>query len=107
MEHLSLLQKQSTVYINLFTYTVKHRLMQNFQTFDSMNRLLTCFHWLESCSVVLYCGAVYFAILFSLLLNVLENLSVLSTLMGAKEVTFSLKRMNFIDFTWQLVMPWD
>ena len=49
-------------FINTLTPRVKPWALQRFPTCDYMDRILKCDHSLESCSAVLYCGAVCFSI---------------------------------------------
>ena len=58
------------LFVNPLTPRMKPWMIQSFLTFDSMDRTLKCDHSLESCLAVLYCGAVCFSILISLLSEV-------------------------------------
>ena len=48
------------LFVNPLTPRVKPWVIQSFVTFDSIYRTLRCDHSLESCCVVLCCGAVFF-----------------------------------------------
>ena len=48
--------------LNPYTPRIKPKVIQSFLTLDSKDRTLICDHSLESCSVVLYCGAVCFTL---------------------------------------------
>ena len=60
--------------VKSLTPRMKPWVIQSFLTFDSMDRTLKCDHSLESCRAVLCCSTIW----FSILLVILENLSILN-----------------------------
>ena len=74
------------LFVNPLTPRVKPWVIQSFLTFDSMDRTLKCDHSLESCSAVLYCGAVCFSIFPSLLSGTVMSERVKTKTMGFESV---------------------